>query len=96
MESSHKIYVRWLCLIYLNILLRWKLCLTGEHFLYPIIVILWPVLIGHANWKALELPESTQVVNLKQYWITCGQKGIITLINDMLEVGVIVPTNYPM
>lgn len=89
--------MRWLCLIYLNILLIWKLCLTGEHFPYPIIVILWSVLIGHANWEALELPKlSTQVVNLKQYWIIRGQKGIITLINDMLEVGVMVPTNCSM
>ena len=41
----------------------------------------------------LELPKPTQVVNLKQYRIPGGQKEITTLMSDMLEAGVVVPTN---
>lgn len=37
------------------------------------------------------MPESTQVVTLKQYQIPGGQKEIATLIKAMLEVKVLVP-----
>lgn len=55
---------------------------------------MWPILIRRVKWEAFELPESTQVVHLKQYWITCGQKEINTFIKDMLETEVLVPTNF--
>lgn len=53
-----------------------------------------PVLFRHAKGEPLELP--TQVVNLKQYTIPGEQKEqkeITTLICDMLEAGVLVPSH---
>ena len=55
--------------------------------------ILRPVLIGQVKWEALELPEPTQVVNLKQYRPPGGQKEITTLVSHMLEAGVLVSMN---
>lgn len=50
------------------------------------------VLMGHTKWQYRDLPESTEVVTLKQYQIPGGQKVIATLIKAMLEVRVLVPT----
>lgn len=50
-------------------------------------------LIVHGKQESLELPEPTQVINLKQYRTPDRQKEIITLINDMLDADVLVPMN---
>lgn len=52
----------------------------------------WLSLIGHTQREPIDLLAPTRVVNLTQCWMPCGQKEICTLINDILEVGVLVPT----
>lgn len=45
-----------------------------------------PVLIGHAKWELLELPEPTHFVNMKQYEYLV--RNITALFRDMLKIGV--------
>ena len=47
---------------------------------------------GHAEGEPINLPESTQVVNVKQCGIPGGQKEITTLINAPFEATVLVWT----
>lgn len=98
-ECLNRLYVKWLHLLFLNVLLRkiyvyWEtlsLSRIAKQKAYKL--TLWSMLIGRVKWEPTEFPKSMQVVNLKQYMTPSGEKQTTTLINDTLEAGVLRPIN---
>lgn len=64
------------CIIGMDIMSDWGLLPLPNNIVKQKVrkSALRPVLIGHAKWEPLELPEPTQVVNLKQSRIPGKQK----------------------
>jgi hypothetical protein len=50
------------------------------------------IVVGKAKWKPLELPLPKKIVNQRQYHIPGGIAEITTIIKDLKDARLVVPT----
>lgn len=53
------------------------------------------LLVGTTRRKLVNFPSVVQVVNMSQYWLRQGTKGLGPIKADLFKEGVLIPTLSP-